>query len=361
MIIGSITIIVLVLLIALFVLFAIVAPIIIHLPLFGKKPKGQRLERIRKSPNYRDGRFRNLKDVEMKISFHQGVKFVRHLLFGKKKALVPPQPLVMAHDDLKHLSPDHNYLVWFGHSSYMLSLHGKVILVDPVFCVAAPFAFVNKPFAGTEVYQPEDMPDIIDCLLITHDHYDHLDYKTFLRLKDRVQQVVCPLGVGAHLERWGMDMSKVTEMDWDEEFALEEGWNFYCLPSQHFSGRALRRNNTLWASFLLDSPSGRLFLGCDGGYGSHFKTIGEKFPDIDLAVLENGQYNEHWNLIHTMPDELGKEAQDLHARQVITVHHSKYALARHSWDEPLENERKASEEYGFDLVVPKLGAVQEIL
>lgn len=360
MITGTLLILLLAILILAFVLFAIFAPIVIHLPQFGKAPAGPRLARMKSSPNFHDGCFHNLGGVEVKLSFHQLMKVVRKMLFGKKKTLVPPHPLKMAHEDLKHLPADKDYYVWFGHSSYLLSLHGTTILVDPTLCVASPFAFVNKAFQGTMAYTPEEMPDSIDVLLITHDHYDHLDYKTFLRLRERVRRVVCPLGVGAHLERWGMESGRISEMDWNDQLSLGEGWGIHCLPAQHFSGRALRRNNTLWASFLLDTPYGRIFAGCDGGYGPHFKEIGTRFPDIRLAILENGQYDEHWSTIHTMPDQLGPEALDLHASKVITVHHSKYALARHAWDEPLDNEVRARDQYGLHLLIAELGAVQEL-
>ncbi len=360
MIIGTITVLLLAILIVVTVVIAISAPIFIHLPRFGKSPTGARLERIRQSPHYRNGQFCNLDDTELKLSSKMVLRAIRKMIFGKKKALVPHEPLPMVKRDLKNLDNTRDYYVWFGHSSYLLSLHGTTILVDPTFCAASPIPFVNKAFKGTDRYQPEDMPDRIDCLLITHDHYDHLDYETFLRLKDRVQRVVCPLGVGAHLERWGVDLDKLTELDWYDSFALKESLNLVCLPSQHFSGRAIKRNNTLWAAFLIQSPYGHIFAGGDGGYGPHFKEIGNKYPNIDLAILENGQYNVQWRNIHTMPSQLAQEVADLKAKQVITVHHSKYALARHTWDEPLKNEQKLSKESDATVIVVPLGETQEL-
>jgi L-ascorbate metabolism protein UlaG (beta-lactamase superfamily) len=361
MITGSLLLILLALLIVTTVIFAIVAPIAIHLPQFGKTPSGKRLERIQRSPNFYDDQFHNRTEAELKITAKMLFKTINKMLFSKKNALVPPKPLEMQHVSLKELPVDKDCMVWFGHSSYLLSLHGTTILVDPTFCSGAPFSFVNKAFPGTSVYQPEEMPDVIDYLIITHDHYDHLDYKSFLRLKSRVRQIICPLGVGAHLEHWGADIATITEMDWDEVCDLKDGWRIHCLPSQHFSGRALKRNNTLWASFLLETPHGRIFAGCDGGYGPHFKEIGKKYAPIDLAILENGQYNELWRHIHTMPDQLGQEALDLGAREIITIHHSKYALAQHKWDEPLHNEAQARDECHLNLLIPRLGDVTEIM
>ncbi len=361
MIIGSVTLIILAIFILIIVLLAITAPIYLHLPRFGKFPSGERLERIRRSPNYRDGQFHNLVPTEIMTSksFGKLLKTFNKMVFGKKSTLKPPFPLPMVKRDLQHLAPDDDFYVWFGHSSYLLSIHGVTILVDPVFITASPVSFVNKPFPGTDCYLPEDMPEQIDILVITHDHYDHLDCETIERIKGRVKRVVCPLGVGEHLERWGILPEQLIEMDWNESFSISD-WTVHCLPSQHFSGRSFRRNNTLWASFLLESPHGKYFLGCDGGYGPHFRDIGTKHPDIDVAILENGQYNQHWAGIHTLPEQLGLAVKDLGAKQVITVHHSKYALSLHPWDEPLHNELAARDEYGFNLLVAELGEITRL-
>ena len=348
-----------VLLMSVLVLAAILlvaAKIVLSMPVFGGIPSGNRLERMENSPNYRDGRFHNI-DAEMSAVVTKSgmLKTVWKFLFGDKSSLRPAGPLHMVKADLKSLPADKDIYVWFGHSSYLLSLHGTTVLVDPVFCSAAPFRFVNKPFEGTEKYLPEDMPDAIDFLVITHDHYDHLDYQTVVRLKDRIGHVVCPLGTGAHFERWGFAPGEVTELDWGESYAAGDGFEIDCLPARHFSGRSLRRNNTLWASYMMLTPYGNIFIGGDGGYGSHFSKIGKSYGDISLAILENGQYNVQWKNIHTMPEYLGKVAVELGARKVLTVHHSKYALARHPWDEPLENEKRLMDSCDADILVAELG------
>lgn len=229
-------------------------------------------------------------------------------------------------------------------------------MVDPVFCMASPVSFVNKPFRGTEIYSPDDMPDI-DYLVISHDHWDHLDYHTVKQLKGRIGKVVCPLGVGEHFEHWGFDKSRIIELDWKESATLSQQFIIHCLPSRHFSGRGLTPNQTLWASFLLETPDRKIFIGGDGGYGSHLKQIGEQFPDIDLAILENGQYNEDWKYIHTMPSLLEQTIKDLGVHRVLTVHHSKYALARHRWDEPLKNARNLSRNDSLTILMPVIGEV----
>lgn len=235
-------------------------------------------------------------------------------------------------------------------------MDGKRVLVDPVFCMASPVSFINKPFKGTDVYHPEDMPDI-DYLVISHDHWDHLDYHTVRALKDRIGKVICSLGVGEHFEYWGFDKECIVELDWEEEARLDSGFVMHCLPARHFSGRGLSANKTLWASFLLETPSRKIYLAGDGGYDTHFARIGDCFPDIDLAILENGQYNEGWKYIHLMPDYLIRAALDLKAKKVMTVHHSKYALAHHRWDEPLRNEINMAKNDSLHVLIPGIGEV----
>lgn len=325
-------------------------------PSFGRLPQGERLERIKRSPHYRNGRFNNQHPTVMMTSDKGRFKGMLEFLFRDTEGLRPESVVPVVKTDLHKLGRDENVLVWFGHSSYFIQIDGKRILVDPVFCVASPVSFVNKPFKGTDVYKPEDMPDI-DYLVITHDHWDHLDYRTVKSLKDRVGKVICGLGVGEHLEHWGYDKNRLVELDWQENAALDNGFVVHCLPTRHFSGRGLKSNQTLWASFLIETPSQKIYMAGDGGYDSHFEEIGKRFPDIDLAILENGQYNEAWKYIHLMPSTMGKAAKELKAKRILTVHHSKYALAKHRWDEPLQNEKNMQERDSLNMVIPVIGEV----
>lgn len=327
-------------------------------PSFGRLPRGERLERIKRSPQYRDGEFRNVHPTELMTSGKGRLQTMWEFLFSKPDGLVPDEPVPAIKTDLRGLVRDSELMVWFGHSSYLLQLSGKRILVDPVFCIASPVSFINKPFKGTNIYTPEDMPDI-DYLIITHDHWDHLDYRTVTRLRDRIRKIICPLGVGEHFEYWGFDKENMVELDWKETALLDEGFIIHALPARHFSGRGLTSNRTLWASFLIETPSQTVYMGGDSGYDTHFAEIGGQFPNIDLAILENGQYNENWRYIHTLPQYLGQVAKDLKAKQIVTVHHSKYALAKHPWDEPLKNELEAAKKDSFNLIVPIIGQVIE--
>lgn len=342
--------------ISILVILIIVGMTFVNQASFGRLPRGERLERIGRSPHYRDGEFRNLHPTELMTSDKGRFRTMWDFLFSKKEGLYPDQPIPAVKTDLKKLNAGDNLMVWFGHSSYLLQLDGKRILVDPVFCKASPVSFVNKPFPGTDIYKPEDMP-AIDYLIITHDHWDHLDYQTVRQLKERVGKVVCPLGVGEHFEYWGFDRERLVELDWQESETLDIGVNIHCLPARHFSGRGLNSNRTLWASFLVETPEQKVYIGGDSGYDTHFAEIGRQFPDISLAILENGQYNKDWEYIHTMPRYLGRVAKELNAEKVITVHHSKYALSRHPWNEPLENELKAAQTDSLNLIVPVIGEV----
>ena len=193
--------------------------IFINQPSFGSLPQGARLERIKRSPHYRDGQFNNLHPTQMMTSDEGRFGAMLSFLFRKTENLRPENEVPVIKTDLHKLGRDENVLIWFGHSSYFIQVDGKRFLVDPVFCMASPVSFVNKPFKGTDVYKPEDMPDI-DYMVISHDHWDHLDYRTVKSLKDRVGKVICGLGVGEHFEYWGYDKDRLVELDWYEDAVL---------------------------------------------------------------------------------------------------------------------------------------------
>ena len=331
---------------------------------FGRLPQGERLARVRASPNYRDGAFRNEEPFRfMMPRADDGRGGIWQSLFRRRQLRLVPEKgaIPVVKSDLRQLPRSRDAFVWFGHSSCLLQTDGVRILVDPVFYAASPVFFLfGTPFPGTDVYKPEDMPDI-DVLVITHDHWDHLDHRTVCALRDRIGRVVCPLGVGAHFDRWGFAPERIVELDWQEETALDfaEGRHVSvrCLPSRHFSGRTFVRNQSLWASFLVSAPSRRVYFGGDGGYDGRFTRIRRQFPGIDLAVLENGQYNVRWAQIHTMPDELGRAMRELGAKRYVTVHHGKFCISTHPWDEPFANERRAAAEAEVALLTPRIGEV----
>ncbi len=280
--------------------------------------------------------------------------------FKKKVRVNPVDSIPSVKTDLRGLDAGKDFLVWFGHSSYFMQIDGKRMLVDPVFSGhASPFSWMVKAFPGSNTYSAADMPDI-DYLFITHDHWDHLDYKTLTALRPRIKKVICGLGVGAHLENWGFDPDAIVEMDWYDDYALGSAWLVHATPARHFSGRGLKRNRTLWVSFVLNTPSKNIFIGGDGGYDVHFAEVGRRFGPFDLAILEQGQYNEYWKHIHLMPSEVFKAAGDLKAKRLMPVHNSKFALSVHPWDEPLKEIVENSKDYDIPLVTPLIGEAVDL-
>jgi L-ascorbate metabolism protein UlaG (beta-lactamase superfamily) len=322
---------------------------------FGKLPTGERLARIKKSPNYKNGSFQNQSPTPIMSEGVSLFSLGKDFIFGKNKRLSPINEIPSVKTDLIKLEKKSDVLVWFGHSSYYIQINGKKILVDPVLSSnASPFSFSIKAFKGTDLYSTADIPEI-DYLFITHDHWDHLDYETILKLKPKIKKIICGLGTGEHFERWGYDTNKIIELDWNEHVVLDSGFIANSVPARHFSGRGFRRNKTLWTSFVLQTPSMKIYMGGDGGYDDHFKEIGKEFGAFDLAILENGQHNKNWKYIHLMPDEIPKAFSDLNSRRLFTVHSSKFSLANHSWDEPLKEAKLLSIEFNIPLITPMIG------
>lgn len=347
-----------IILLSIVLLLATATFIYMRQPQFGKAPSGARLTRLSQSPNYKDGKFQNIHPTPNLTEGYSMSKVMYNFVFGKFPRTRPTERIPSIKTNLKQLSAGENVLVWFGHSSYFIRLNGKTFLIDPVFSGnASPLPNTNKSFKGTDIYTAEDMPEI-DFLLISHDHYDHLDYPTIKKLKSKIRQVICGLGVGAHFERWHFDPEKIIEKDWNEEFKIDEGITLYTAPARHFSGRGFTRNNTLWLSFIIQSSGLQLYLGGDSGYDTHFSEIKGKFGGFDLAILENGQYNLAWQAIHMLPEESLKAAKDLNAKRLFPVHSSKFKLAHHPWDEPLKTITALSEKEGqIPLVTPMIGEV----
>lgn len=316
----------------------------------GKEKKYNKLE------NYKNGKFQNIHATPSLTEDYSmfGVLFE---LFKKHKDKFPNKTIPFIKNDLFHLDKHKDCLIWFGHSSYFMQLKGKTILVDPVFSgFASPFSLMVKSFQGSNNYQVEDLP-YIDFLFITHEHWDHLDYQSIEKLKTKTGKVICGLGVGHHFEFWGWDTSKIIERNWNESVDIGSDFTITFCPGRHFSGRGLKRNVSLWTSFILASSSYRFFLGGDSGYDSHFKEIGQRFGPFDLAILECGQYDKRWSYIHMQPEQTLQAAKDLQAKYLLPVHNSKFALANHAWHEPLEKISALAENDNFPILTPMIGEI----
>ncbi len=334
----------------------------IHRPEFGRLPQGERLARIQASPHYINGKFQNLVPVQVMSEDSGENRFVAtaKFLFGDKSALSPKEPMLSHKTDLKKLDIKQDLVVWMGHSTFYMQLGGRRILIDPVFSsYASPVFFINKAFSGSNIYTAADMPDI-DVLAISHDHWDHLDYTTVMALKDKIKNIVCPMGVGEYFEQWGFDLQILHEEDWDKEIKIAEDFSIHILPSQHFSGRFLTQNPTLWCGFAFVTPKNKVYYSGDGGYGEHFKAIGKQFGGFDLMLGENGQYNMAWHAIHLLPEETAQAAVDVRAKALLPAHGGKFALARHPWQEPYQKLTEASQGKDYQLLTPEIGEAVSI-
>lgn len=324
-------------------------------PQFGKKAKGTRMEMIKKSPHFKKNRFENLNHTPELTEGYTYAPIIYNLIFKKNKRGKPAGPIPFVKSDLLNIPIDQEMLVWFGHSSYFLQIHGLRILVDPVFSGnASPIPGSNRAFPGTDQFKVQDLPDI-DCLLITHDHYDHLDYGTIRQLKPK--RVICGLGVGAHFEHWGYAPNLIIEMDWNQKIEIGKEITLISATARHFSGRGFSRSNTLWLSFIIQTPTQKIYLGGDSGYDSHFADIGHHYGPFDLVILDNGQYDPAWIYLHASPEEVLKGAKDLKAKRLFPVHSSKFLMANHSWDDPLNRISIHNKNFNIPLVTPRIGEV----
>jgi len=328
---------VILIIVGIILLLALVSLVIFSHPAFGLW-RHVSTEKLQASQNYRDGMFQN---QEPTPQFTGDTASTRRTLWrfltNKDTLRVPQEPIPAIKTDLKNLPIDSDWLVWFGHSSYLFCLDGKRYVVDPVLKSEFPSSLMLKAFPGTDIYRPEDLPDI-DVLIVTHEHWDHMDYATLRDIRDRVKQIICPLGIADYMRHWHYTDEQIVEMDWNGESSISiqpSAIRITCLPSRHFSNRLLgKRNQTLWASFMVEAGGRKVYIGGDGGYDKRFSEIHECFGAVDLAILENGQYNANWRYIHTTPEDLEKVILDLQAKQVFTVHHDKFALSVHPWSEP---------------------------
>ena len=247
-------------------------------------------------------------------------------------------------------------VTWFGHSALLLEVNNRKIFLDPMLGkIPAPHPWLgSKRFNEDLPMKIEDIPQI-DAVLISHDHYDHLDYWSITKLKDKVKMFYVPLGVAAHLKSWGVDESRIVELDWWEEAKFEE-LTFVSTPSRHFSGRGLfNKDSTLWCSWVIKSENTKIFFSGDGGYSKTFKEIGEKFGPFDLTLLECGQYNEGWSEIHMMPEETVQTHIDLRGELLMPIHWGAFKLSIHPWQEPVERLLKKANSLNVKVTTPKIG------
>lgn len=318
----------------------------------GRDPYGDDLTRMQALPNYKNGAFENLaeqSDTTVKRSF----LFLRT---HKPKTVRPSKPLPWVKTDLKALASPAPTVIWFGHSSLLIKTGQGNILIDPIFSNhAGPVPGLIRAFKGTNHYQAEDMPPI-DVLIISHDHYDHLDYQTFKRLKNKIKLAVVPMGVGSNLVYWGFDRKKIIELNWDQSTTLPGGLQITATQTQHKSNRTYsHENRTLWASYVIQTDAYKMFYGGDGGYGPYLKRIGDKYGPFDLAFLECGQYSPNWPWTHLLIGQAAQAAVDLKASLLQPIHWGKFVEASHPWNEAIEKLIPIAQKTNVLLNIPEIG------
>jgi len=328
-------------------------------PQIGSESAGKRLERVKSSNNYDGKEFKNLVTTTMSNPFKVMSKVGKKFFFDNEGR--EPKSVIRTHPmDLKafnEISNDDFGVVWLGHSTLLIKFEGKVLLFDPVFGErASMFSFAGpKRFEYSERIKIEDLPEI-DAVILSHDHYDHLDYESILVLKSKVDRFYMPIGVGAHLEKWGLESSQIFELDWWDELKFDEELTLVLTPTRHFSGRGLSdKNKTLWGSWVIQGQTKKIFFGGDSGYFPGFKEIGEKYGPFDLCFLECGAYNELWSQIHMMPEETAQAAVDLKSDLLMPIHWGKFNLSLHPWKEPITRLGIKARELELNLGTPEVG------
>ena len=350
--------IVLLVLVALVLLTAGAASYVLSLPAFGDRMEGDRLARARANPHYHDGRFANpLPPASYR--FEDVWAIFKGQFFGNE-ARVPPSPIPVVTVDavaLK-LAPASSGLraFWIGHASVYVEIDGLRVLIDPIFSdYASPFAMGPRRFFKPPIVLA-DLPPI-DAVLISHDHYDHLDMPSIQQLAARGTAFFVPLGIGAHLKRWGVPEAQVHDMEWWQEHELK-GVRLVSTPARHYSGRALAdRNATLWTSWTVLGPQHRFFSSGDSGYSDHFKTIGDQFGPFDLSFIKIGAYGPGapWLDIHMSAEDALRAHGDVRAKRLFPVHWGTFNLAFHDWDEPIKRTLAVARAVHAEVLTPRPG------
>lgn len=311
--------------------------------------------RLMSSSHVKDGKFFNT--IETQVSTSSGnrlgslVEFFTDQQQRAPQSVLPSLPVVAENIGMG----EGLRVTWLGHSTSLIEIDGRVILTDPMFSErASPFSFLGpKRFSIAPPIDLADLPNI-DVVLISHDHYDHLDYPSIKALIHRTSRFLVPLGVGGHLERWGVPKGKIVELDWWEEHTNGD-LTLVATPARHFSGRWLVRNKTLWASWVIQGKRQRVFFGGDSGYFDGFKQIGEQYGPFDLTLLESGAYNEAWSEIHMMPEETVQSHIDLQGKVLLPIHWGQFNLSLHPWTEPIERLVTEAKRQGVIVATPLIG------
>lgn len=304
---------------------------------------------------HRDGAYHNARQTRT-LGLWGGLVTLWRLTFKKSPDARPQQPIEVVRISRADLRAAQDGSLWrLGHSSLLLKLNQRFWLVDPVYAQrASPLSFAGPRRMHVPPIAREDLPEV-EAVILTHDHYDHLDRQTVCALAPRVRHFLTPLGVGDRLIAWGIAPDRVQQLDWWQEVEVG-GLRLIATPAQHFSGRGLGDHNaTLWASWVVIAPGLRLFFSGDGGYFSGFREIGAHFGPFDVACIENGAYDAGWPDVHMQPEQTLQAYRDLQARYLLPIHNGTFDLAFHPWSEPMERIHALAGKHDVPLCMPRFG------
>ncbi|WP_320009333.1 MBL fold metallo-hydrolase [Maridesulfovibrio sp.] len=307
-----------------------------------------------KTANFQNGIFTNEHPVNMTA---EGLTFIKTLNFFFDLSRKPKKkfPARQLSKDSFPATPAELQVVWLGHSSMVLDIDGVRLLIDPVFGNASPLPCTVNRFQASPIKR-EELPEL-DAVIISHDHYDHLEMSTIGYLAPRVKLFVVPLGVGTYLRKWGCSPEQIVELNWEDSIIIQDV-EIIAAPSQHFSGRGLGdRNKTLWASYIFIGERHRAYYTGDGGYTDRFKKIGQEYGPFDLTMIECGAYDKLWQHVHLLPGESIQAHLDLRGEYMLPVHWGTYDLAFHKWDDPIRGISALAAEQGINLLTPQMGEV----
>ncbi|MGE6551021.1 MBL fold metallo-hydrolase [Bacillus mycoides] len=274
--------------------------------------------------------------------------------FKMKTKLRPVKnlPIVLSNKNNESLES----VTWFGHSASLLKIEGKKLLLDPMFGDASsPFpVFNSKRYSGAFSLEHDELQEI-DAIIISHNHYDHLNYKSIMQLKDRAKHFYVPTGVAQYLIKWGISPSKISEHNWWDEITFDN-IKLVCAPARHFSGRSMTdKDRSLWCSWLILGQETKVFFSGDSGYAPHFKEIGNKYGPFDLTLMECGQYDTRWSAIHMLPEETVQAHIDVKGELLVPIHWGAFTLALHEWSDPIERVTKEANRLGVNIATPQIG------
>lgn len=340
-------------------ILAVIIFVILSLPPFGGTVSGERLKRVQTNPQYKDGAFVNV-ESQTPFNFSEIGSFFSESFFYDEIRIPPSRiPVVaVAPSSLKLVSTPILRAFWIGHASVYVEIDSVRMLIDPVFSdYASPFDFGPKRFHPPPIAL-QDLPKI-DVVVISHDHYDHLDMKTIMYLAKQGTRFFVPLGVGAHLERWEVAKNEIRELEWWQH-QMAGGVKIICTPTRHYSGRRLTDNKaTLWSSWTVIGSQHRFYFSGDTGYSKHFKEIGERFGPFDISFIKIGAYGPgaSWIDIHMSPEDAVRAHKEVQAKRMFPVHWGTFNLAYHDWDEPIKRTLQAAIKEKIDLVTPRVGEI----